>query len=573
MTQSIEVHEGLKQHILSEYPTPIALLAREVFDMKTDNLCQNILNSYNYLWAFIGHLVLADYFRLGAPSAKHNLLLISTIRSMNTGRWIETVSGLLSIIREKTSIPELISLYRSNISADEDIQERLEKLAKRAQINYIPFDKREAAGYEANLLNLMENIGFLADYSIIFRREDGVFLLKGENGPVKLKKEPDINIGDVILCKRDGKKILTLSPFIVPSTDPGGIRFFDFKKDQESYKKFIRTPGIAGVVKEYQDILAGNPDFSKIEKSFPPDPPFPEISEKLEKALADPSCRRIVVEGKPGSGKTMLIAKLEKFVNPGRFHIIKYYLEDYSILTSTTIFTRFLYTHLNNLLDNPLKPDFKGAGWHQFKKKVLSSFVKSGKKAILAIDSINVAGRPTPGERVSIDEYLQMDLPGNLYIIFTTGTGDYPLRFDSRINMPCIQLKSARKLAGKSKIDDEQIREQVDRYGGNAGYIFQAINETEKAEGDLPGSIRQCFNDLLFRYDFFHPVREQVYRYLSVVEKPPTLQKIASELEIYTPVILRHLKEMLPVIKTESEKNVIKYKLFIPAFARYIKSL
>ncbi|MCD4785149.1 MAG: ATP-binding protein [Candidatus Eremiobacteraeota bacterium] len=573
MTKSIGIHEGLNKHILSEYPTPIIRLARKIFDKKTDNLCQDILNCYNYIWAFIGHLVLADYFRLDAPSNKHNLLLISTIRSMNTEKWIQTVRGLLNVIREKTSIPELISLYSSNISADEDLQIRLEKLAKRAQINYFPLDKREAAGYKANLLSLLENISFLAEYPIIFRREDGLFLLKGEDGPVKLEKESDLNVGDVILYNRNGEKILALSPFIVPSTEPGGIRFFDLKKDQESYRKFVRTPGIAGVVKEYQNILAGNPDFSKIEETFPPDPPFPEISEKLEKLLAEPTCRRILVEGHPGAGKTMLISRLEKFVDPDQFHIIKYYLKDYSILNSTTIFTRFLYTHLNNILDNPLKPDFSGAGWHQFRKKVLSAFVKSQKKAILAIDSVDVARKPAPGERVSIDEYLQMDFPRNLYIIFTARTGDYPLRFDSRINIPCIKLKSEETLSGESEIDYEQIQKQVRYYGGNAGYIFRAINETEKAEGDLPESIRRCFNDLLFRYNFFHPVREQVYRYLAAAEKPSTLQAMASDLEIYAPVILRHLKEMYPVIKTEPEKNIIKYGLFIPAFAQYIKSL
>jgi len=573
MSQSIGIHEDLRKHILSEYPTPIARLTKRIFDRKTKNYCQEILHGYNYIWTFMGHLILADYFRLGVPSPRHNILLISTVRSMNTHRWIEVFRGLLNVIGEKTSIPELMSLYRSCISADESLQERLEKLTKRTQMSYIPFDDREAAGYEVNLFKLLENIGFLAEYSIIMKREDGIFLLKGEDGPVKLKKEVDIKVNDVILCGKGGKKILTLSPFIVPSTNPDGVRFFDFRKDQESYKSFVRTPGIARVVKEYQNILAGKPDFTKTEENLPEDPPFPEMKNKIGKALSDPNCQRILIEGPPGSGKTMLIANLDRFIDIGKFNIIKYYLADYSILTSTTIFTRFLYIHLNNLLGKPHKPDFKGVGWHQFKKKVLSSFAKSGKKAILAIDSIDIAEKPLPGERVSIDEYIQMDLPKNLYILFTTRTGDYPLRFDTRITMPGIDINFAMKLAGKTGFDGEQIREKVNLYGGNAGYIFRAMDGSKSADSNLPPYIKRCFVDLLFRYNIFHPVREQVCRYLAEAEKPPTLQQVAADLEIYAPVILKHFREMLPLIKTEPERSVIRYRLFIPAFADYVRSL
>jgi len=573
MKKAKKARGKLRDRILSTYPSPIARACRELFRKKSKDSGKDVVKIFNLVWTFLGIIILADYIRLGSPSNNQNLRIISSIRSMNAEKWMELFKSLIPFLGEDPFIPELIYYFRSKVAPDEEILPKFERFRKRMAINYVPTDKYEVSRMRNLLFKMLDDLIFLSDYPIVSRTEVGTFILRGISEMEEIKHIPGTADGDVGLLTPGGTGFLALSPFIVSSNDPSGINFVDFKKDVDSYRLFLSAPEVARIVKEYKRILMGLPDFSAIGVDFPENPPFSGLTDKLEAALANPLNRRILIEGHPGSGKTMLIARLEKFVDTSKYTILKYYMHVYHLLSSAPVFCRFFYVQLNNLLDRPHRVEFKGEGWQKFQKLVTQDFEKSGKNVILAIDSIDLARYSSPDEKFGIPDFLQRELPSNLRIIMTGRSGDYPHCFDTRIQIPELKPEEVSFFIQRGIVDTQKLKSIFEYYEGSRGYIYCAFSEETEILGDIPRPVKQRFIDLLFRYNLFQPVKEKICRYLAEAKSPCSLEKMAEDLEIYKPVILNHLSEIMSILETQKKDDTQLYRLFIPSFAKYISSL
>ena len=564
---------NLKDRILHTYPTPVAQLCQEIFKKENENSARDIIKAFDFLWTFLGISVLSDYMRYNSPSKKQNIRLISSLRSMTPEKWIEEFKSLIPFLGEDPFIPDLIYYFRTKIAPNEDILNNFNRFRKRINLDYIPIDSFEIKKNKNRLINMLKEMSFLSKYTLMMATENGSYILKGISPPKKTDDFPGVKPGEVGLLSPDKSSFLNLSPFIVASANSTGIVFTNFFRDKTAYMKFVQNPAMISDFYEYKNIMLGKPDFSKLESRFSETPSFPGVREKLAKVLADRTGRRILIEGYPGSGKTMLTARIENFIDSSEFIIFKYYLEESHLLSSSAIFSRFFYTKLNSILDKPYTISFKGQEWKDFQKSVIGDFRKSGKKVIFVIDSIDIARNEFTNEQFGLYQFLQYDFPENLYLIMTTRTGDYPVRFDSRIKIHDIHLSETTGLFRESSVDGNDLLKAYNYYEGSRGYIFHSIIDKSEGFGGIPVSIRQRFIDLLFIYKIFHPIREKICTYLAKASSPCSLGEIAGDLEIYAPVIMKHLASIRPILKTEMGENELLYRLFVPAFAVYVKRL
>lgn len=564
---------NLKNRILQTYPTPIAQLCQEVFKKENENSGRDIIKAFDFLWIFLGIVILSDYMRYNSPSKKQNIRLISSLRSMTVEKWMEEFRSLVPFLGEDPFIPDLINYFRTKIAPNEDILNNFSRFRKRINLDYIPIDSYEIKKNKNRLINMLKEMSFLSKYSLVIMTEQGSYILKGISEMKKTEDFPGVKPGEVGILSPDRSSFLNLSPFITPSTDSSGIIFTNFFRDKTAYMNFVQNPAMVPDFYEYKNIMLGKPDFSKLESRFSDFPSFPGVQEKLAEVLASKSKRRILIEGYPGSGKTMLTARMEKFIDPSEFVIFKYYLEESHLLSSSAIFSRFFYTKLNSILEKPHTINFKGQEWKDFQKAVIGDFRKSGKRVVFVIDSIDIARHEFANEQFGLYQFLQYDFPENLYLIMTTRTGDYPVRFDARIKIQDIHLSETTGLFRESNIDGNELLKAYQYYEGSRGYIFHSIIDKSEGFGGLPVSIRQRFIDLLFIYKIFHPIREKICSYLSKASSPCSLAEIAGDLEIYAPVIMKHIASIRPILKMEMGENEPLYRLFVPAFAVYVKKL
>ncbi len=564
---------NLKNKILHTYPTPVAQLCQEIFNKETENSGKDIIKVFDFLWTFLGIVILADYMRYNSPSKKHNIRLISSLRSMTVEKWMDEFRSLIPFLGEDPFIPDLIYYFRTKIAPNEDIFNNFNRLRKRINLDYIPIDSFEIRKHRNRLINMLKELSFLSKYSLMITTKDGSYILKGISGMIKTENFPGAKPGEVGILNPDKSSFLNLSPFIVIPDDSIKIVFTNFFRDKTAYMNFVQNPAMVSDFYEYKNIMQGNPDFSRLESRFSESPSFPGIQEKLANVFTNKAKRRILIEGYPGSGKTMLTARIENFINPGEFTIFKYYLEESHLLSSAAIFSRFFYTKLNSILNKPHTINFKGQEWKNFQKAVISDFKKSEKKVIFVIDSIDIARNEFTNEQFGLYQFLQFDFPENLYLIMTTRTGDYPVRFDARIKIPELHLSETAGLLKDTSIDGNELLKAYKYYEGSRGYIFHSIIDKSEGFGGIPVSIRQRFIDLLFIYKIFHPIREKICSYLARASGPCSLGEIAGDLEIYAPVIMKHIASIRPILKMEMGENEPLYRLFIPAFSVYVKKL
>lgn len=564
---------NLKDKILHTYPTPIAQLCQEIFKKENENSGRDIIKTFDFLWTFLGISVLADYMRYNSPSKKQNIRLISSLRSMTVEKWMEEFRSLIPFLGEDPYIPDLISYFRTKIAPNEDILNSFNRFRKRINLDYIPTDSFEIRKNRNRLINMLKEMSFLSKYSVMITTEQGSFILRGISGMKKTESFPGVKPGEVGLLNPDKSSFLSLSPFIAISDDGSKIVFTNFFRDKAAYMNFVQNPAMVSDFYEYKNIMLGNPDFSKLESRFSEAPAFQGVKEKLAQALSARSKGRILIEGYPGSGKTMLAARIERFIDPSEFTIFKYYLEESHLLSSSAIFSRFFYTKLNSMLEKPHPINFKGQEWKDFQKAVINDFKKSGKKAVFVIDSIDIARNEFTNEQFGLYQFLQFDFPDNLYLLMTTRTGDYPVRFDARIKIPDIHLSETSGLFIDPPTEENELLKAFKYYEGSRGYIFHSIIDNSEGFGGIPVSIRQRFIDLLFIYKLFHPIREKICRYLSKASGACSLGEIAGDLEIYAPVVMKHIASIRPILKMEMGENEPLYRLFIPAFAVYVKKL
>ena len=559
--------------ILNTYPTPIAHICNRVFIRETEKPEKSLVQAFDLLWAFLSIIVLADYLRLNSPSKKQNVLLVSSLRSMTVEKWIDTFRSMISYLGQDPFIPELIYYFRTSIAPDDKSLSRFTRFKKRIAIDFVPVDNYEIMENKNCFLRMLEELSFLSNYSLVMVTGEGTFVLKGMSGKKEIDPFPGTKPGEVGLLNADSSSFLSLSPFIKVPEGSSTIAFTNFYKEKMEYMKFVQSPSMLPYFKEYKNIIAGNPDFSEIQSKFPVNPSFMGVREKLTEILSADKQKRILIEGHPGSGKTMLVSRIENFIYSSEYIIFKYFPQESHLLSSAAIFSRFLYIKLNSILEKPYPVSFKGQEWKNFQKKVMDDFRQSGKKVIIVIDSIDIVKQEHPDEKSSLYMFLQLDFPDNLLFIFTTRIGDYPVRFDVKIRIPEFQLAEAGLILEDMKVDQGELLKAYNFYEGSRGYIFHSITDQSEGFGGFPSSIRQRFVDLLFTYRLFHPVKEKICYYLARSTGSRSLGEIAHNLEVYAPVVIKHIEEMKPVLKMEKDEHQVLYRLFVPAFAIYMKKL
>lgn len=558
----------LRQTILNEFPTPIAKACEVLFDSEKKPRAVDVIKAYNLVWKFLGAVITANYLEAGAPSEKINLLLISSIRSITPRRWIYTIRQIIPEILSSLFIPEFMDFYRAVLAPSEGPIQELQKFEKRTAVKYISPDMFEINEALDQLLKLLGSLEFLKNFKLVVSGDE-VYKLQGVE-PSKDDDPPPIKTGGIILAEVGGRQSLDLKLFLKWDQESRQIDFTDFKKDQDAYRQIIRIPNVSGGVKQYQQLLAG--------KITPPDRsenyniPFEEVGEQLNQILQSQAIRRILVESYPGGGKTMLVHQIDQVLDTSDFFIARYYLEKGHLVTSTTIFSRFFYQKMNECLEKPLPVNFKGGAWQDFKRKVSRNFAAGSRKMLLVVDSIDAGIEPFYGEKISVEEFLSVDFPTNLKIVMTTTTGRYPRRFDARVKLKPLKLSEAEKFFTTEHIESSRVNAFWNFYSGQRKYLAQAIkSETDNPE-NIPPEILKSFNYLLFDCNYFHPVREKIFKYLSGVDRPQSLQQIAKDIEISAPVILDHLKLMQPVIRVNQEKDRMIYSIFAPALADFIQN-
>jgi hypothetical protein len=558
----------LFERIIDQYPTPIAQACKKLFDCR-NNISPGMVDEvFNSIWFFAGSVAAAQYILMEAPSLKINLFLMSSIRFINCEKWIKAFEMMIPEFIGKDFMMPFLMLYRTAFAAPGNILEKYQAFRKRMRITSLPVDNIEVYKIYQEVLNLLESISFLKDYTLFTCDNTGSFYLKGLE-KIRIEEKSGLSPGQVVLMNAKTGESLSLNPFVKPSENALGIVYTDFKQDQESYKEIIKTPSFLRDIREYQNLLAARPVFDKNEKQLPLLISFDDIKDTLEKALLTSDIRRILLESPPGGGKTLLTANLRQIINKPDLYIADYYLEQDHLTTSIAIFSRFFYYTINDCLGNPYEFSGRKEEWKEFRDKIMRDFLKSGKNLVFVIDSIGSALLPFPGEKVSIEQFLNMEIPNNVKIVMTTRTGVYPESFDSRIQIPPVDTEQLINNTDKG-ISAEKISKLCEFYGGQRGYINRVLQENVEDPVKIPDSIARQFNELIFSYGYFDPVKGQVFRYLSRIKEPVTLQKISMDLEISGFEIMNLLSGIWPLVKFESS-DTVRYALFIPAFAKFIQ--
>jgi hypothetical protein len=559
----------LYKRITSKYPTPIAQTCRNLFECSEDISPESIDEIFDSIWFFAGSVAAAKYLATGAPSLKINLFLMSSIRFINCERWIKAFELMLPEFTRNEFMLPFLELYRATYAVSESPVEKYYSFRKRVKNTGIPADPAEILKIRQDIIQLLESISFLKNYTLISCDETGTFNLKGVEKQ-SIEKQPELTPGQVMLINMETGEGLSLYPFIKPSDNKSGIEYTDFRQDQNAYREIIKNPFFLKDIKEYQNLLAARPVFEKSEQNGTLHVSFDDLKIPVEKALTDPDVRRILIEAPPGGGKTLLTSNFRNIFNKPGLHISDYYLEDDHLTTSIVIFSRFFYFTLNDCIET--KHEFSGGKeeWKVFRDKVSRDFQKSGKQLVFVIDSMKPALSPFTGEKISIEQFLNMEIPNNIKIIMTTCPGIYPSSFDLRIPIMPLSIEQLNSYTGSEKSGEEKLG-LWEFYGGQRGYINQAFQETYDPL-KIPDSIARKFNELLFKYNYFNPVKRQIFRYLSGTKDMVTLQKMSMDMEISGFEILNLLSEIWPLIRFERKEDIVRYSLFIPAFAEFIQS-
>ncbi|MCE1246271.1 MAG: ATP-binding protein [Firmicutes bacterium] len=562
----------LQTRVLSSFPSPLATGYKKLKENRNLKI-QDILDYFDLISGFAGNIALADYVQQGVPSEKINLKLTAYIRAMSMDRWLEVLKQLIQFLGKKAVIPELGEFRKNFYYSEHEIFEKIQKLKIRSTLTEIPFDKDEMEEATELVDFTLECLDFLCNYQFFCCTEKGVFLIKGTGEKKKTSEFSFLKPGEIIMTSLDKKKKFVVSPFITYLEPTDSIRFTNFNTDRETYQMFMKNPTAVKSVKEFQNISGGSPDFSSYESQAPEHPSFAGFKEELEEELTRQGSKRILVTGPPGCGKTMLITRLEKFVNPAKYTIIRYYLEEDHILASTGFFTRFFYKKLNSLLEPPLPIDMKGTGWQKFKKQVLTDFAKSGKNVILAIDSADCGIKPVPGEKVAICDYLKMSLPSNIVIIATARSGFCTNCFTKTIRLKPCSTGEIPSLAGVLDADKSKLDAVGNLYGGLRGFINKALTAAGPRHPEIPEIIKTGFSDLLNEYKFHLPAREKVIRMLAAEQKPVLVKTICEKTGLPVSAAASVLSRIQPILSIKWQNEDPCFELFIPAFAQYVRSL
>jgi hypothetical protein len=563
--------ETLKDRVLGDYPTPIALLCKTLFDEKTIPAVESVVKVFDTFWFLLGSIAASQYLAVGAPSLTVNLHILTSIRSINQEKWVRAFKKIIPELSDTPLLPGLLTFYREIFYRRNNPVYEFQKFKRRISIDYLPPDIFEIERAKVLLFEILEQSFFLSNLKLIACDETGIYLLKGCEKQ-EMVNPPPIRQDQVAIFEDNKKEAIILSPFLKPSSSKSGIKFSDFRKEQEAYRQLIRTKNITQDITIYQSLLSGKPIFKEDQKDKTLKISFSDIKDKIKTALDSKEIRNILIESKPGGGKTLLVSNIEEVIGTNNFIIAKYYLQSHNLTSSVTIFSKFLYQQLNNVLDKPYTIDPKGDEWKSLREKITQDFSKSGKRFLLVIDSIDIGTQCFDGEKYSIVEFLNSELPTNLKILMTTISGIYPNKFDVKITIPPLTWEQLDHSV-KDKHPKDKLEKLLNFYGGLRGYINEILNSNYPdlfSENIIPEIIGKRFNNKLFQFDYFDPSREEIFRYLSTVKEPVTLQKISLDLDISSPIVLNHISKILPLLKVYDD-NGAKYNLFIPALSFFVR--
>ncbi|MFP4497655.1 MAG: hypothetical protein ACLFQV_05540 [Vulcanimicrobiota bacterium] len=562
--------QKIESLVLNEFPTPIAMEASVLYDELFEVRPLNIKNIFNTTVLFIGNVLLANYLEEDVDSTDVNLFLVSSLKNMNTSSWINLINLIIPVLKNKIYIRKLGTFYRNVLCDPEGILQWFNRFTERVKVDYLPVDEYEINEARKKLTDYFSNIEFLKDVSLFTVTERGLLELKGVN-PKEVQRKKSYQLGSVYLQDNEAEKTLRLNLLARPADNKWGLKFNNFLENRKDYKKVMQTKNLKQEIAEYRNLLGGKPRFEKKELFSFDDLPLGGLQEQLTDAIEGAS-RKILVESYPGGGKTLLVAGFERLFDISDFVIAKYYLEGNHLLSSTTLFSRFFYRQLNNCLEQPYPVYLEGKAWADFKARVSRDFVLSNKKLLLIVDSIEYGFKTFSREKTSIEEFLSYDFPGNLTILMTTRIGYYPRKFDLKIKIPDLTSNETEEFFADSGIPLGKIEELNKFYGGQRGYLMDFMGDRLIQLDKIPERIIENFKGLLYRYNFFNPVREKIIRCIADNKRAISLNDIAGHIKIPAPIVLQHLNEIHPILRIQRKEEIFRYSLFIPAFADFIRN-
>ncbi len=549
----MEIKDALKSYI-KEYPQPIAYSFKKAVEEQS---YQNIVKAFEDTISFVGSIVCADYIQRGASSSKVNMFIISKIRSIDTMGWIYLIKEISAELGGKLFLSNLMKFYRSIIAVYEAPLEKLLNFRKRCLKSKLKPDKFETKDALQELLKLLEALSFLKKVSLVANYNGKKILFRG----IKTRTVEGLSLtsGDVYLLNEYGEK-LKISPFL-EITSESQVKFTNFRQNKKAYSEIIKIENISKSISQYKELLEGTHTFiSKRDDVITSS--FKDVVKTIETLLKEDKYQRILIESYPGGGLEYLISSLKEKEEFSSYSFIYIPIERGHLITSATVFSRLLYRQLNSLLEKPHPVELKGKAWVKFKESVLKGISQSSKNIVLFVESIDEGFSPFYGENLSVEKIIQRDFPPNIKILMTTKTGLYPKKFDVRLVVSPVKSNEFPLEEGTESL--------LDFYNGQRGYLKMALSEGVMPP-HLPKGVLHQFNYLLFKFNFFHTIREQILRYMAGINKPVSLQKIASDLEISTPVVLEHLISLSPIVKCiYSERQM--YQIFMPSFSHFLRN-
>ena len=347
------VEENFKKAILNYYPAPIAFACRKIFEPEGNYRGEDVVAVYQSFWNFVGLVLAADYVERGAQDDRINLLLLFYAFSLNEDRWIDLIIKINELSGGSKVMPGLNGFLKGLLYVSMEPVRAMNRFKKRLLLNRFPPDPGEIAQAKSVVFKILWEAAFLSEYVLISADSLGVYQMFGLNQEV-IYPDYEIELGDIFLTSRNNPEIrLRLNPFLIQEESERNFAFAVFRKDRNAYEKLLEKPPLQEALRKYQKYLEGKPDFTSIESRRTEAVFIADLRDKLNRLIQSDSHRRILVEGYPGSGKTALCLKLEELVDVSSFTVIKYFLTKGGIENSGTIFARFLYTSLNEILDNP----------------------------------------------------------------------------------------------------------------------------------------------------------------------------------------------------------------------------